>query len=73
VALLSRRLRDGIANGSVGPMDDDEIAAQAHFLVDTRRFLEGLVANVGREEQVLDAYLRLVHHGLAAGPRSEAP
>ncbi len=68
VDLLSERLREGIAHGSVRPMDDDEIAAQAHFLVGSRRFLEDLVGDVGREERVVDAYLRLVRHGLAAAP-----
>lgn len=65
VELLSARLRDGIANGSVRPMEEAEIAAQAHFLVGARRFLEDLVA-VGREEDIVDAYLGLVRHGLGA-------
>ncbi len=66
VDILSARLRDGIANGSVRPMNDAEIAAQAHFLVGARRFLEDLVGEVGRDEEVIDAYLRLVRHGLGA-------
>ncbi len=68
VQLLSARLRDGIAHGSVRPMDDGEIAAQAHFLVGARRFLEDLVADVGHEEEVVDAYLRLIRQGLGAVP-----
>jgi AcrR family transcriptional regulator len=68
VELLSARLRDGIANGSVRPMNDAEVAAQAHFLVGARRFLEDLVAEAGREEEVVDAYLRLVRRGLGAAP-----
>ncbi len=67
VQLVSARLRDGIAHGSVRPMDDGEIAAQAHFLVGARRFLEDLVSDVGREEAVVDAYLRLIRQGLGAG------
>ena len=67
VELLSARLRDGIANGSVRPMDETEIAAQAHFLVGARRFLEDLV-EVGREEEIVDAYLGLVRHGLGTRP-----
>ena len=51
---------------SVRPMDDDEIEAQAHFLVGSRRLLEDLVGEVGREAKVVDAYLRFVRHGLAA-------
>ena len=65
VELLSARLRDGIANGCVRPMNETEIAAQAHFLVGARRFLEDLVTEVGREEDVVDAYLRLIREGLA--------
>jgi AcrR family transcriptional regulator len=68
VELLCLRLRDGIADGSVRPMDDDEIVLQAHFLVGSRRFLEDLAADVGREQYVVDAYLRLVRDGLAAAP-----
>ena len=71
VDILSARLRDGIANGSVRPMNDAEIAAQAHFLVGARRFLEDLVADVGREEDVVDAYLRLVRRGLGAVPLAD--
>jgi AcrR family transcriptional regulator len=66
VELISARLRDGIANGSVRSMNDAEIAAQAHFLVGARRFLEDLVGEVGREEEIVDAYLGLVRHGLGA-------
>lgn len=69
VELLSQRLRDGVANGSVRAMNDDEICAQAHFLVGARRFLEDLVTEVGRDEQIVDAYLGLVRNGLAAKPR----
>ena len=72
VELLSARLREGIAHGSVRLMDDDEIEAQAHFLVGSRRFLEDLVGEVGREESVVDAYLGLVRHGLAAVPAGAA-
>lgn len=43
VELLSVRLREGIANGSVRPMEDAETAAQAHFFVGARRFLEDLI------------------------------
>jgi AcrR family transcriptional regulator len=69
VELLSQRLRAGIANGSVRAMGDDEIVALAHFLVGSRRFLEDLVSEVGRDEQLVDAYLGLVRNGLAAQPR----
>lgn len=66
VELLCERLRDGIASGFVRAMDDEEIAAQAHFLVGARRFLEDLVVKGGREEEIVDAYLRLVRRGLGA-------
>lgn len=67
VHLLTRRLRDGIADGSVRPMDEAEIGAQAHFLVGARRFLEDLVVGeLGSEEDVVDAYLKLIRSGLGA-------
>ncbi|KZS85468.1 hypothetical protein B4U45_23430 [Mycobacterium persicum] len=69
VELISARLRDGIAAGSVRAMNDVEIAAQAHFLVGAHRFLEDLVTDAGREAEVVDAYLRLVRRGLAAEPQ----
>ncbi len=71
VELLSSRLREGIANGSVRPMDDAEIAAQAHFLVGARRFLEDLV-EMGHEEEIVDAYLGLIRHGLGAPAGGDA-
>ena len=68
VRLLTQRLRDGVASGSVRPMDDVEIGAQAHFLVGARRFLEDLVVgDVGSEERIVDAYLRLIRSGLGSG------
>jgi AcrR family transcriptional regulator len=71
VELLSNRLREGIANGSVRPMDESEIKVQAHVLVGARRFLEELVVGeVGREEEVVDAYLGLVHGGLGIHPEA---
>ena len=75
VELLSARLRDGIANGSVRQMTDAEVVAQAHFLVGSRRFLEDLVAEPGRSEEVVDAYLQLIRRGLGAttGDREEVP
>ncbi|VBA55157.1 TetR/AcrR family transcriptional regulator [Mycobacterium attenuatum] len=66
VDLVSARLRDGIAAGSVRAMTDVELAAQAHFLVGAHRFLEDLVGDPAHEEEIVDAYLRLVRRGLAA-------
>jgi AcrR family transcriptional regulator len=66
VELLSARLRAGIADGSVRPMDDAEVAVQAHFLLGARQFLEDLVGNVGHDEEVVDAYIGLVRRGLGA-------
>ena len=68
VELVSAKLRAGIADGSVRPMEETEIAAQAHFLLGARQFLEDLVGQAGRDEQVVDSYLRLVRGGLGASP-----
>jgi AcrR family transcriptional regulator len=68
VELVSAKLRAGIADGSVRPMEETEIAAQAHFLLGARQFLEDLVGQVGRDEEVVDSYLRLVRGGLGASP-----
>lgn len=57
-------LRAGIAEGAIRPMDDAELAAQAHFLLGARHFLEQLVNELGRDEEVVDSYLRLVRGGL---------
>ncbi len=68
VGLLAGRLRAGIAEGSLRPMGDEEIWAQAHFLVGARHFLEEMPAMGGAagDEAVVDAYLRLVRDGLSA-------
>ena len=53
-------------------MDDDEIAAQAHFLLGARHFLEQMRESVDGpgDEAVVDAYLALVRDGLGRRPRS---
>ena len=66
VELLRMRLRDGIAEGVLRPMDDEELTAVAHFLLGGRHFLEELVDQVGRDEVVVDAYLDLIRRGLGA-------
>lgn len=62
--VLRATLRVGIAEGAIRPMDDTELTAQAHFLLGARHFLEQLVNELGRDEEVVDSYLRLVRHGL---------
>jgi len=64
IELVSGKLREGIAEGSIRPMDDTELTAQAHFLLGARQFLEDMVGEAGRDEEVLDAYIRLVCDGL---------
>ena len=49
-------------------MTDCEITAQAHFLVGARQFLEDLVTDGSRAAEVVDAFLELIRHGLAAPP-----
>ncbi len=64
IGFVSDKLRRGIAEGSIRPMDDTEITAQAHFLIGARHFLEEMIGEIGRDEEVLDAYIRLVREGL---------
>jgi AcrR family transcriptional regulator len=70
-------IRIGIEQGSLRPMDDAEIAAQAHFLLGARHFLEQMIeSDVGiADEGVVDAYLALVRDGLRrrSGGRRRLP
>jgi AcrR family transcriptional regulator len=63
------RFRTGIERGTLRPMDDSEITAQAHFLLGARHFLDQMMESVdGRpypgDEAVVDAYMSLVRDGL---------
>jgi AcrR family transcriptional regulator len=66
VERMQAMIRVGIERGTLRPMDDDEIAAQAHFLVGARHFLEQMIESVEGpgDEAVVDAYLSLVREGL---------
>ena len=67
VERMAARIRAGIAQGTLRPMDESEITAQAHFLLGARHFLEQMVESGGGTwpEAVVDAYLALVRDGLA--------
>ena len=66
VERMESRIRVGIEQGTLRPMDDAEIAAQAHFLLGARHFLEEMMESVDglEDEAVVDAYLALVRDGL---------
>lgn len=75
VESFAARIRKGIELGTMRPMDDAEIIAQAHFLLGSRHFLDhmmGLEQTSGNsqgssypgDEAVVDAYLALVRNGL---------
>jgi AcrR family transcriptional regulator len=66
VERMAARIRIGIQQGTLRPMDDAEIAAQAHFLLGARHFLEQMMESGDgpRDEAVVDAYLALVRDGL---------
>ncbi len=68
---MAARIRVGIEQGSLRPMDDAEIAAQAHFLLGARHFLEQMMESADGlgGEAVVDAYLALVRDGLGRRPR----
>ena len=65
---IGAKLRAGVAEGSVRPMDEDEVVAQAHFLLGARHFLEEMLErdDSGRDAAVVDAYIRLVRDGLGS-------
>jgi len=63
---MAARIRVGIAQGTLRPMDEPEIVAQAHFLLGARHFVEQMMENVDglRDDEVVEAYLALVRDGL---------
>lgn len=76
VASIAARIRAGVEQRSLRPMDEAEIAAQAHFLLGARHFVEQMIEDAGAPDDaaVVDAYLGLVRDGLArrpAGMRAE--
>ena len=65
-ARMADRIRVGIEEGTLRPMDQLQIAAQAQFLLGARHFLERMVDDgdgMG-DEAVVDGYLGLVRDGL---------
>ena len=69
---MAERIRVGIAEGTLRPMDELQVAAQAQFLLGARHFLERMIENgdgLG-DEAVVDSYLGLVRDGLGREPRS---
>ncbi len=66
VERMVARIRVGIEQGTLRPMDDAEIAAQAHLLLGARHFLEQMMESIDGpgDEAVVDAYLALVRGGL---------
>ena len=66
VERMTTRIRVGIAEGTLRPMAESEITAQAHFLLGARHFLEQMMeSGVGaRPEAVVDAYVALLRDGL---------
>ncbi len=74
VERMVARIRVGIEQGALRPMDEAEIAAQAHFLLGARHFLEQMLESSDGpgDEAVVDAYLSLVRSGLRRRPRKGA-
>ncbi len=72
VERMVARIRAGIEHGTLRPMEDAEIVAQAHFLLGAHHFLEQMMESVDglKDEAVVDAYLALVRDGLGRRPRS---
>jgi len=67
VERMAARIRAGIERKTLRSMDDAEIAAQAHFLLGARHFLEQMIeqADGPHEEAVVDAYIALLRDGLS--------
>jgi AcrR family transcriptional regulator len=66
------RFKAGIKRGTLRPMDDAEITAQAHFLLGARHFLDQMMESADGstefdDEAVVDAYMALVRNGLGTG------
>jgi AcrR family transcriptional regulator len=63
---MTDMIRVGIEREILRPMDAAEIAAQAHFLVGARHFLEQMLESIDGlgDEAAVDAYLALVRGGL---------
>jgi AcrR family transcriptional regulator len=65
---LANRIRAGIARGDLRPMDETEIAAQAHFMLGASQALDNRVRRDGRpypsDEAMVDAYVALLRGGL---------
>ncbi len=66
VARLVAMIRSGIDEGTLRPMEEEEIAVQAHFLLGARHFLEQMIESVDGigDEAAVDAYLALIGDGL---------
>jgi AcrR family transcriptional regulator len=73
VERMAAKIRAGIAEGTLRSMEEPEIAAQAHFLLGARHFLEPMMERPGgaTPEAVVDAYLGLLRDGL--GRRAPRP
>ena len=73
VARMAGQIRAGIAQGTLRPMGEAEIQAQAHFLLGARHFIEQMMESGEgtRPEAVVDAYLALLREGL--GRRAPRP
>jgi AcrR family transcriptional regulator len=73
VERMAARIRAGIEQKTLRSMDDAEIAAQAHFLLGARHFLEQMIgqADRPREAAVVDAYIALLRDGLSRKGRSK--
>ncbi len=70
VERMVARIRVGIEQGTLRPMNDAEIAAQAHFLLGARHFLDPMIESVDGlgDEAVVDASLALERDGLRRRP-----
>ena len=68
---MADRIRVGIEEGTLRPMDEQQLAAQSQFLLGARHFLERMIENGDGpgDEAVVDSYLGLMRDGLARVPQ----
>jgi AcrR family transcriptional regulator len=71
---MAGRIRTGIAEGTLRPMNETEIDLKANFLLGARHALEEVAeeAALPSDEDLVDGYLDLVRDGLGRGARVDA-
>ena len=72
---MATRMRSGISEGTLRPMEASELMLRARLLIGARHALEELAQSGADfdDAEIVDAYLDLVRNGLGTMPASAAP